>query len=423
MSITAIVGAQVGDEGKGKMVDYFSLDADMVIRYQGGGNAGHTVVTDQGKFAFHLMPSGVLREYTVNVLSSGVAFNYQSFLKEYDDLIAKGIKPNIAISDRIQLLMPYHILINKYEEEYLSNGKFGSTGTGITPFYSDMINKLGILVTDLKDDNILLEKIIRSLEYKNAIIKNVYKKETINYVDVYNDILKYKNRILPFVCDTRSLINSYIKDGKNIIMEGQLGAIRDMYNGIYPHITSSSTLASFGLVTCGISPKVLTNVISVVKAYTTFVGSGPFPTELFGDEAHRLREINGEYGTTTGRPRRVGWFDCVLAKYGLDLQGTTKTVLTLLDVLSEYDTIPVCTDYINEYQCFNEKQFPTTDKLSTVKPYYQNMIGWKTSITGITNWNNLPKECKTYVEFIEDNIGYKFDYISTGKHRNNVIIR
>lgn len=423
MSIISIVGALIGDEGKGKFVDYFAKDADMVIRYQGGGNAGHSVITDKGKFAFHLMPSGALHENIQNVLTAGVAFNYKTFFKEYDELVGRGIVPKIAISDRIQLLMPYHIIINQYEEEHLSNFKFGSTGTGITPFYSDYINKRGILATDLNDGNLLYHKISNALEYHNAIIQNVYKKEPIKATSIYPDVMKYKERIKSFLCDTRVLINQYINNGYNIILEGQLGTIRDLYHGIYPHITSSSTLSSFGLVSCGIGHKNLDDVIGIVKSYISSVGSGPFPTELFGDEASRLREINGEYGTTTGRPRRVGWFDCVMARYGLQTQGATKTVLTLLDVLSEYEIIPVCTNYIDPSRKFDYKNFPTTDILGKVQPYYEHINGWHTPITGINKWEDLPKKCKNYVEFIEDHIGYRFDYISTGKHRDNVIIR
>lgn len=423
--VKAIVGGNWGDEGKGKITDLLAVQSDIVVRYQGGANAGHTIINEYGKFALHLLPSGVFRREVTNVISQGVALNLKVFFNEIDSLIERGIPmPNIKISDRAQIVMPYHILLDKLEEDRLGTNSFGSTRSGIAPFYSDKYLKTGIQVCDLFDDNLLKEKIALNCDVKNITIKSLYKAEVLDASDMYNELINYKQRIEPLICDVATLLNSAIKQEKNILLEGQLGALKDPDNGIYPFTTSSSPLAGFGSVAAGIPPYEIKEIITVVKSYSSCVGAGAFVSEIFGDEADTLRRLGGdcgEYGATTGRPRRMGWLDLVAVRYGCMLQGTTEITLTLIDVLGYLNKIPVCTAYEIDGKIVSD--FPVTPLLNRAKPIYTLMDGWDSDIKGIRNYEDLPEEAKTYIEFIEKEVGYPIKLISNGPKREDIIIR
>ncbi|MBQ5995231.1 MAG: adenylosuccinate synthase [Clostridia bacterium] len=423
--VKAIVGANWGDEGKGKITDMFAAEADIVIRFQGGANAGHTIINEHGRFALHLMPSGVCHENVKCVIGNGVALDINKFIKELEDVKAAGLNPQLCVSDRAQLLMPYHILLDVYEEERLGKNAFGSTKSGIAPFFSDKYAKIGIQVNELFDDETLKAKIKNICTLKNLTIEHVYHKPLLSEEEIYNTCVEYREKIAPYVCDTHKLIQDAIKDGKNILLEGQLGTLKDPDFGIYPMVTSSSTLAGYGAVGAGIPPHKIEEIVVVTKAYSSAVGAGEFVSEILDeDEAQELRihgGDKGEFGATTGRPRRVGWFDCVATRYGVECQGATKVVMTALDCLSYLDEIKVCTAY--EIDGKITKDFPTTLLLKKAKPVLTTLKGWKCDIRGIRDYNALPEEARNYVEFIEKELGFKINMVSNGPEREAIIYR
>lgn len=419
--VKAIVGGNWGDEGKGKMTDLLAADSDVVVRYQGGANAGHTIVNDMGKFALHLLPSGVFYDHVTNVVGHGVALDLDKFFKEYDALLERGIHPRLMISDRAQLLLPHHIAFDTFEEARLGANSFGSTKSGIAPFYSDKYLKIGVQVCELFEPKRLLERLTAICEYKSLILNAVYGKPKIDPEPLCEHLLSFADRLRPLVADTAKFLNRAVADGKTVLMEGQLGALRDPDHGIYPFTTSSSPLAGFSTVGAGISPCAISNVISVVKAYSSCVGNGAFVCELSGEEAHLLREAGHEYGVTTGRPRRVGWFDAVASRYGCMVQGTTDVALTLVDVLSYLDKIPVVAAY--EIDGETVADFPNTPRVERAKPIVELLDGWKCDIMGITEYTKLPRNARRYIEYIEQSLGYPVTYVSTGPARNHIIYR
>jgi len=425
MSVTAIVGGNWGDEGKGKMTDLLAKEADYVVRFQGGANAGHTIINSYGKFQLHLLPSGVFYQNCINVLGTGVALNIETFLKEYNELLLIGVpEPKIIISDRVQVVLPQHILLDKYEEEILGEEKFGSTESGIAPFYSDKYYKIGIQVTDLFDKEILRNKIEANIKKKNILLENYYSKPLLNATDICDYLFELGTKIKPFIKDTSKELNYAIDNGKSILMEAQLGALKDPDHGIYPMTTSSSPLSGYASVGAGIPACEIKNVVTVVKAYSSCVGAGAFVSEIFGSEANQLRELGGdcgEYGATTGRARRVGWFDAVATRYGCKLQGTTEVAISLLDVLGYLKEMPVCVAYEFDGEILNN--FPLTETLNKCKPVIKYLKGWNCDISGIREYDKLPNEAKKYIDFIEKKIGYSVKYISVGPDRNDIIYR
>ena len=423
--VKAIVGANWGDEGKGKITDLLANESDIVIRFQGGANAGHTIINEYGKFALHLMPSGVCHKNITNIIGNGVALNIPKFKAEYEYLIGRGLPaPKILISDRTQIVMPYHILFDQYEEERLGGKAFGSTKSGIAPFYSDKYAKIGFQVSELFDEKALREKLVRVLEIKNALIVHLYKKAPIDVDELFEEVKEYAQIVKPFVADTQTFLYDAIKAGKRILLEGQLGSMKDPDMGIYPMVTSSSTLAGYGAVGAGIPPYEIKDVVTVVKAYSSAVGAGAFTSEIFGDEAEELRKRGGdagEYGATTGRPRRMGWFDAVASRYGCRVQGATEVALTAIDCLGYLDEIPVCVGY--DIDGVVTKDFPNPTKLDSAKPVLIKMPGWKRDIRGITEFDKLPKEAQDYVLFIEKELGVKIAIVSTGPKREEIIYR
>ncbi len=423
--VRAIVGGNWGDEGKGKMTDMLAGRSEMVVRYQGGANAGHTIINEYGKFALHLLPSGVFTKGVTNVIGQGVALDLKKFFDELDQLLERGAPaPEIKISDRAQLIMPYHILFDRLEEERLGDLGFGSTKTGIAPFYSDKYLKTGIQVADLFDTALLAEKVRSYCSIKNRLLEALYNAPPIDEKSITDTLLGYRERIRPMVCDVAGLLNKAAGKGAEILLEGQLGALKDPDNGIYPFTTSSSPLAGFASVGAGIPPHAIKEVITVVKAYSSCVGAGAFVTELFREEADTLRNLGGdcgEYGATTGRPRRMGWFDAVATKYGCMLQGTTEVALTLVDVLGYLGQIPVCTAY--SIDGVETPDFPVTPLLNRAKPVYTVLDGWKSDIRGVRRYEELPVNARNYIRFIEEYIGYPVRYISTGPGRNDIIER
>ncbi len=423
--VKAVVGANWGDEGKGKITDMLASQADIVIRFQGGANAGHTIINEHGRFALHLMPSGVCYDNVKCVIGNGVALDINKFIKELNDVKAAGLNPDLLVSDRAQILMPYHILLDTYEEERLGKNAFGSTKSGIAPFFSDKYAKIGIQVNELFDDETLKAKIKNICTLKNLTLKYVYNKPLLSEEEIYNTCMEYREKIAPYVCDTHKLIQDALREGKNILLEGQLGTLKDPDFGIYPMVTSSSTLAGYGAVGAGIPPHEIKEVVVVTKAYSSAVGAGEFVSEILDEkEAHELRihgGDKGEFGATTGRPRRVGWFDCVATRYGVECQGATKVVMTALDCLSYLDEIKVCTAY--EIDGKITKDFPVTSLLKKAKPVLTTLKGWKCDIRGIRNYSELPKEARDYVEFIEKELGFKIDMVSNGPEREAIIYR
>lgn len=423
--VKAIVGANWGDEGKGKITDMFAEKADIVIRFQGGANAGHTIINDRGRFAFHLMPSGVCYDHTTCIIGNGVALDIQKFCKELDDVKKAGLNPKLLVSERAQILMPYHILFDEYEEERLGKNAFGSTKSGIAPFFSDKYAKIGIQVNELFDDESLKAKLHNICTLKNLTLEYVYHKPLLDEQELFDTCVKYREMIAPYVCDTRAYLAKAIEDGKEILLEGQLGTLKDPDFGIYPMVTSSSTLAAYGAVGAGIPPYKIEEIICVTKAYSSAVGAGEFVSEILDeDEAQALRVHGGdkgEFGATTGRPRRVGWFDCVATRYGIACQGATKVVMTALDCLSYLDEIKVCVGYEVDGKVI--KDFPTTPTLKKCKPVFETLKGWHCNIKGIRNYDELPKEARDYVEFIEKQLGYRIDMVSNGPEREAIIVR
>ena len=423
--VKAVVGANWGDEGKGKITDMLAREADIVIRFQGGANAGHTIVNDYGKFALHTLPSGVFYGHTTSIIGNGVALNIPILVNEIKSITDRGVPaPKILVSDRAQVVMPYHILFDQYEEERLGGKSFGSTKSGIAPFYSDKNAKIGFQVCELFDEEGLREKLERVCATKNVLLEHLYHKPLLDVDELYNTMMEYKEMIAPYVCDTSRFLDEALKEGKNILLEGQLGTLKDPDHGIYPMVTSSSTLAAYGAIGAGIPPYEIKQVITVCKAYSSAVGAGAFVSEIFGEEADELRRRGGdggEYGATTGRPRRMGWFDCVASRYGCRLQGTTDVAFTVLDVLGYLDEIPVCVGYEVDGEVTEE--FPVTWKLEKAKPVLTTLPGWKCEIRGIKKYEDLPENCRKYVEFVEQHIGYPITMISNGPGRDDIIYR
>ena len=423
--VQAVVGANWGDEGKGKITDMLAEKADIVIRFQGGANAGHTIVNDYGKFALHTLPSGVFYSHITNIIGNGVALNIPTLVGEIKSIVDRGVpEPKILVSDRAQIVMSYHILLDQYEEERLGGKSFGSTKSGIAPLYSDKYAKIGFQVSELFDDEILEEKAGRVCELKNVMIEHLYHKPALSKENLLKELRHYRDLIAPYVCDVSSFLHQALKEGKQILLEGQLGSLKDPDHGIYPMVTSSSTLAAYGAIGAGIPPYEIKRIVTVCKAYSSAVGAGAFVSEIFGDEAEELRRRGGdggEYGATTGRPRRVGWFDCVASSYGCRLQGTTEVAFTVLDVLGYLDEIPVCVAY--EIDGEQTTEFPTTSKLNRAKPVIEKLPGWKTEIRGIRKYEDLPENCRNYIEFVEKRIGFPITMISNGPGRKDIIYR
>ena len=423
--VKAVVGANWGDEGKGKITDMLAKEADIIVRFQGGANAGHTIVNNYGKFALHTLPSGCFYGHTTSIIGNGVALNIPVLFKEIQDIVAKGVPmPKILVSDRAQMVMPYHVLFDQYEEERLGGKSFGSTKSGIAPFYSDKYAKIGFQVSELFDEELLKEKVVRVCETKNVTLEHLYHKPLLDPDELLETLHQYKEMVEPYVCDVSTYLWNAIKEGKEILLEGQLGTLKDPDHGIYPMVTSSSTLAAYGAIGAGIPPYEIKKIITVCKAYSSAVGAGAFVSEIFGDEADELRRRGGdggEFGATTGRPRRMGWFDCVASKYGCRLQGTTDVAFTVLDVLGYLDEIPVCVGYEIDGEVTTE--FPTTAKLEKAKPVLKTLPGWKCDIRGIKNYEDLPENCRKYVEFIEEQIGFPITMVSNGPGRDDIIYR
>ena len=423
--VKAVVGANWGDEGKGKVTDMLADKADIVVRFQGGANAGHTIVNHYGKFALHTLPSGVFHQHIINVIGNGVALNVDKVLEEIKDLTSKGVPaPNLKISSRAQIVMSYHILFDAYEEERLGKDSFGSTKSGISPFYADKFSKIGFQVSELWDEETLRHKVKMICEKKNVLLEYLYHKPLLSEEGLLEELHRYRDGLEGYVCDTEKLLYDGYKAGKVILLEGQLGSLKDPDHGIYPMVTSSSTLAGYGTVGAGLPPHAIQEIFTVTKAYSSAVGAGEFVSELFGDEAVELRNRGGdggEYGATTGRPRRVGWFDAVATKYGCRIQGTTDVVMTCLDVLGYLDEIKVCVGYEIDGKVIDE--FPTTVELKKAKPVYEVLPGWREDIRGITEYEKLPLQARKYIEFIEEKIGFKISMISNGPRREQIILR
>lgn len=422
----AIVGANWGDEGKGKITDMLAEDSDIIIRFQGGSNAGHTIVNDYGKFALHILPSGVFYSHTTSIIGNGVALDIPKLIHELEDVISRGVPaPKLLVSDRAQIMMPYHILLDTYEEERLAGHSFGSTKSGIAPFYSDKFAKIGFQVSDLFDDEqALFERVCSVVEIKNVLIEHLYHKEKLDPKEIFQELIEQKRMIEPYVADTGAFVHQAIRDGKKILLEGQLGSLKDPDFGIYPMVTSSSTLAAYGAVGAGVPCYEIKDVIAVVKAYSSAVGAGEFVSEIFGAEADELRRRGGdggEFGATTGRPRRMGWFDAVASRYGCRVQGATEAVLTVLDVLGYLDEIPICIGYEIDGEVVRD--FPTTHLLKKAKPVYTVLPGWKCEIRGIHKYEDLPENCRNYIEFIERELEVPITMVSNGPGRHEIIRR
>ena len=424
--VRAIVGANWGDEGKGKITDMLAAKADIIIRFQGGSNAGHTIINNYGKFALHLLPSGVFYDHTTSIIGNGVALNIPYLVKEINELVEKGVpRPKILVSDRAQLLMPYHILQDTYEEARLAGKAYGSTKSGIAPFYSDKFAKIGIQVSELFDDEILEEKVEKICTLKNVMFKHLYNMPELDKTELMNTLHEYRDMVKPFVCDVSAYLYKAIKEGKNILLEGQLGSLKDPDHGIYPMVTSSSTLAAYGAIGAGIAPYEIKEITTVVKAYSSAVGAGEFVSEIedeaAADELRRRGGDGGEFGATTGRPRRMGWFDAVASRYGVRIQGTTEVALTVLDVLGYLEEIPVCVGYDINGEI--TKDFPTTNKLKIAKPVYEYLPGWNCDIRGIKKYEDLPENCRKYIEFIEKELEVPVKLVSNGPGRDDIIYR
>ncbi len=423
--VTAVVGANWGDEGKGKITDTLAAKADIVVRFQGGANAGHTIINNYGRFALHTLPSGVFYDHTTSVIGNGVALNIPILMKEINSLVEAGVpKPKIMVSDRAQMVMSYHILFDKLEEERLAGKSFGSTKSGIAPFYSDKYAKIGIQVSELQDMDALREKVDNICLKKNIMLKHLYNAPELSVEDIMDELKSYKEMIAPYAADVSTFLHNALKEGKEILLEGQLGTMKDPDHGIYPMVTSSSTLAAYGAVGAGVPPYEIRKIVTVTKAYSSAVGAGEFVSEIFGDEAEELRRRGGdkgEYGATTGRPRRVGWYDVVASRYGCRLQGATDVAFTVTDALGYLDTIPVCVAY--EIDGVRTEDFPTTALLKKAKPVYEYLPGWKCDIRGIRKYEDLPENCRNYIEFIEKRLGYPITMVSNGPGREDIMYR
>ncbi len=422
--IKAIVGANWGDEGKGKITDVFAQEADVVVRFQGGNNAGHTIINEYGKFALHIIPSGIFNEHTTNVIGNGVALNIPALIEEIELVKARYDKPfQLLVSDRAQIVMSYHVRFDELEEQRLSKHAFGSTKSGIAPFYGDKFAKLGFQVAELFDLEHCSQKVDRLLDIKNTMLVHLYKQEPLTKKAIMDELQAHRDMIAPYVGDVIAFLKQAHKDQKTILLEGQLGALRDPDFGIYPYSTSSNTIAPYASVGAGL-PVAIDEVWAVTKAYSSAVGAGPFVAELFDEEAHELRERGGdagEYGATTGRPRRVGYFDCVATRYGVAVSGATHVVMTNLDVLSYLKEIPIIVGY--DTPNFHQDRFPNITRIQHSKPIYDVLPGWEVDITEITDYDDLPKNAKAYVDFIEQQIQVPIHWVSNGPHRRQILKR
>lgn len=423
--VKAIVGANWGDEGKGKITDLCAEESDVVIRFQGGANAGHTIICDYGKFALHQLPSGVFYPHTTNIIGNGVALSVPAFLKELGQLTAGGVPaPRVIVDQRAQLMMPYHILQDTYEEERLGGRAFGSTKSGIAPFYSDKYAKIGIQVCELFDEPRLMARLVSVCQLKNVLFEHLYHKPLLDPKALFDELMDYRGQISPFVGDGLTFVHDALARGARILLEGQLGAMKDPDLGIHPFTTSSHTLAGYGCVGAGIPPHAITSVVAVTKAYSSAVGAGAFVSELFGGEADTLRRLGGdagEFGATTGRPRRVGWFDAVATRYGCMVQGATEVVLTAIDVLGYLEEIKVCTGY--EIDGVLTRDFPVSPLLERAKPVYETLPGWNCDVRGETDYRRLPAAARAYVDFLEAQIGVPITIVSTGPKRHEITRR
>ena len=422
--VRAIVGANWGDEGKGKITDVLAAQSDVVIRFQGGSNAGHTIINQYGKFALHQLPSGVFYDHTVNIIGNGVALDIGKFLNETEALKEKGIQPRLMVSERTQVVMPYHVLFDRYEEERLGGKSFGATKSGIAPFYSDKFAKTGFQICELFDEDAAYEKLKGILEVKNVLLAHLYHKPQLEADAVFTEMMRLRDGIAPYVGNTFAFLREALRWNKNILLEGQLGALKDPDYGIYPMVTSSSTLAGYGAIGAGLPPYAIEDILVVVKAYSSAVGAGAFVSEIFGDEAQEMRIRGGdagEFGATTGRPRRMGWFDCVASRYGVEAQGATAVALTVVDALGYLDEIPVCVGY--EIDGTVTRDFPTTPALERAKPVLEVLPGWKQDVRGITRYEDLPENCRAYIEFIEKQLGVPVTMVSNGPGREELIRR
>ncbi len=423
--VKAIVGANWGDEGKGKITDMLAGDCDIVLRFQGGANAGHTIINEYGKFALHTLPSGVFATGATNMIGSGVALDIRKLMSELEEVTKGEVPtPTLLVSDRCQVLMPYHVLLDTYEEERLLDKAFGSTKSGIGPFYSDKYAKIGFQVCELFDDAILKDRLEKVCEVKNVLMAHLYHKPLLKPEELYQEMVEQREMIRPYVADVLHEVQDALKEGKTILLEGQLGTLKDPDFGIYPMVTSSHTVASFGCISAGIPPKEVKDIIAVTKAYSSAVGGGDFVSEIFDEEAEELRKRggdSGEYGATTGRARRVGWFDAVATRYGVKMQGATEVVVTCLDVLGYLDEIKICVGYEIEGEV--TKNFPTSPDLAKAKPVYTTMKGWKTDVRGALDYASLPKEAKEYIDFIESELETPIKLVSTGPKRHEIAVR
>ena len=423
--VRAIVGANWGDEGKGKITDMLAETSDIVVRFQGGANAGHTIINNYGRFSLHLMPSGVFYNHTTSVLGNGVALDIEKFCAELKSIVDAGVPtPKILVSNRAQVMMPYHVLFDTLEEARLAGKSYGSTKSGIAPFFSDKYAKIGLQVNELFDEEVLQDRLHKVIEIKNAILRELYHAPEINYDELLEEMHRQRDMIAPYVADTSKFLREALKEGKTVLLEGQLGTMEDPDHGIYPMVTSSSTLAAYGAVGAGIPPYEIKDIVAVTKAYSSAVGAGDFVSELFGEEADELRRRGGdkgEFGATTGRPRRVGWYDAVASKYGCQLQSATEVALTVLDVLGYLKEIKVCVGYEIDGKVTTD--FPVTPLLNKAKPVYETLPGWNCDIRGIKNYDELPENCKNYIDFIEKHIETPITMVSNGPERHEILKR
>lgn len=423
--VRAIVGANWGDEGKGKITDMLAETSDIVVRFQGGANAGHTIINNYGRFSLHLMPSGVFYNHTTSVLGNGVALDIEKFCAELKSIVDAGVPtPKILVSNRAQVMMPYHVLFDTLEEARLAGKSYGSTKSGIAPFFSDKYAKIGLQVNELFDEEVLQDRLHKVIEIKNAILRELYHAPEINYDELLEEMHRQRDKIAPYVADTSKFLREALKEGKTVLLEGQLGTMKDPDHGIYPMVTSSSTLAAYGAVGAGIPPYEIKDIVAVTKAYSSAVGAGDFVSELFGEEADELRRRGGdkgEFGATTGRPRRVGWYDAVASKYGCQLQSATEVALTVLDVLGYLKEIKVCVGYEIDGKVTTD--FPVTPLLNKAKPVYETLPGWNCDIRGIKNYDELPENCKNYIDFIEKHIETPITMVSNGPERHEILKR
>lgn len=423
--VRAIVGANWGDEGKGKITDMLAETSDIVVRFQGGANAGHTIINNYGRFSLHLMPSGVFYNHTTSVLGNGVALDIEKFCAELKSIVDAGVPtPKILVSNRAQVMMPYHVLFDTLEEARLAGKSYGSTKSGIAPFFSDKYAKIGLQVNELFDEEVLQDRLHKVIEIKNAILRELYHAPEIKYDELLEEMHRQRDMIAPYVADTSKFLREALKEGKTVLLEGQLGTMKDPDHGIYPMVTSSSTLAAYGAVGAGIPPYEIKDIVAVTKAYSSAVGAGDFVSELFDEEADELRRRGGdkgEFGATTGRPRRVGWYDAVASKYGCQLQSATEVALTVLDVLGYLKEIKVCVGYEIDGKVTTD--FPVTPLLNKAKPVYETLPGWNCDIRGIKNYDELPENCKNYIDFIEKHIETPITMVSNGPERHEILKR